>query len=158
MIIDVTGQKFGRLMALEKQGRTKNGNALWLCKCICGSTNVAESYGLRHGVTKSCGCLRRETSRQAIKENKQTAINIGNQNNLQTDTGIPFSSVSLSKRNHSGVTGVIYLADTDNWQARMMIKGRYVLLKSFETFQEAVNARKSIEKQYFGSKLQPKSN
>lgn len=155
MTIDITGQKFGRLVAIERHGRAKNGNALWLCQCCCGNTTIVESYGLRHGTTRSCGCLRSETSSQAIKTNKKTAINIGNKDNLRTANGVPVSSVSLSKRNHSGVTGVTYLVDTDSWQARMMVKGRYVLLKSFATFQEAVTARKIVEQQYFGSNLQP---
>jgi hypothetical protein len=157
MAIDITGQRFGRLVAIERQGRAKNGNALWLCQCSCGNMTVVESYGLRHGSTKSCGCLRSEMSSKAIKTNKKTAINIGNEKNLRTASGVPVSSVALSSRNQSGVTGVTYLCNTDNWQARMMVNGRYVLLKSLDTFQEAVEARKAAEKKYFGSKITVKT-
>lgn len=31
--IDLTGMKFGRLTVIERAGRTKQGNALWKCKC-----------------------------------------------------------------------------------------------------------------------------
>jgi len=153
MLIDITGKTFGRLIVIERHGRAKNGNALWLCKCSCGNTSVADSYGLRHGVTKSCGCLRSEIASYIIKTNKKTAVNIGNKTNLKTANGVPIASVSLSKRNQTGVTGVTYLCRSGSWQARMMVKGSYVLLKSFATFQEAVEARRTTEKQYYGSKF-----
>lgn len=39
-IKDLTGQKFGRLTAIEFRGTNKSGNALWLCKCDCGNETV----------------------------------------------------------------------------------------------------------------------
>ena len=33
--IDLTGMKFGRLTVIERAGKTKQGNALWKCKCDC---------------------------------------------------------------------------------------------------------------------------
>ena len=59
-LIDLTNQRFGRLVVIE---RTEIGNAKrpkWLCKCDCGSYKVVSSAHLRHGDTRSCGCLRRE--------------------------------------------------------------------------------------------------
>lgn len=55
--IDITGQKFGRLTAIEHAGRNKNRNTLWLCKCECGNECKVEAYRLRNGHTKSCGCI-----------------------------------------------------------------------------------------------------
>lgn len=54
---DLTGQKFGRLTALERVGRTKHGDLLWRCKCDCGNEHVTSSDHLKSGCTKSCGCL-----------------------------------------------------------------------------------------------------
>lgn len=34
---DLTGQRFGRLVALEVFGKNKYGNIVWLCKCECGN-------------------------------------------------------------------------------------------------------------------------
>jgi len=60
-IKDLTGQKFGRLLVIKKvkniQGR---GEANWLCKCDCGKMAEVIGASLRHGLTKSCDCLRRE--------------------------------------------------------------------------------------------------
>jgi len=53
---DITGQKFGRLTALRRLGRDKNGYALWECKCDCGNIVSVTGNRLRTGNTKSCGC------------------------------------------------------------------------------------------------------
>lgn len=51
---DLRGKKFGRLEPMEYV------NSKWLCKCSCGNEKKVNSYDLRSGNTKSCGCLRRE--------------------------------------------------------------------------------------------------
>lgn len=58
--IDLSGFKFGRLLAIEIH-HFKNG-AYWKCKCDCGKTAIVSTGELRRGGIKSCGCLRRETS------------------------------------------------------------------------------------------------
>lgn len=54
---DLTGQRYGKLIALRKIGTTKHRHALWLCKCDCGNEKVANSLLLQQGKIKSCGCL-----------------------------------------------------------------------------------------------------
>lgn len=58
-VIDLTGQRFGRLVAerLYKGARNTNG-AVWICECDCGMEVAVPSSRLRLGKTKSCGCLR----------------------------------------------------------------------------------------------------
>ena len=34
---DISGMRFGRLTAIEIVGKDKRKNALWKCKCDCGS-------------------------------------------------------------------------------------------------------------------------
>lgn len=53
--IDITGQKFGHLTALEYDKQQHK----WLCQCDCeNNTRVyVDSWNLRSGLTKSCGCL-----------------------------------------------------------------------------------------------------
>lgn len=57
--VDLTGQKFGRLTVLYRSG-TRNGSALWHCKCDCGKEVDVKSSSLRSGATKSCGCYTKE--------------------------------------------------------------------------------------------------
>lgn len=64
-MIDLTGQKYGRLRVLrfdhfKYQGKHKT--AFWFCQCDCGNTALVPSASLRKGATRSCGCLRREIS------------------------------------------------------------------------------------------------
>lgn len=59
-IIDLTGQRFERLIVLQRNGSSKRGEALWLCKCNCGDVISVTGYHLREGHTRSCGCLLRE--------------------------------------------------------------------------------------------------
>lgn len=58
--VDRAGQRFGRLLVLERAGSDKFGNALWKCACDCGGDIVTEGNRLRLGKTQSCGCLHRE--------------------------------------------------------------------------------------------------
>jgi hypothetical protein len=58
---DLTGQRFGRLIVIEKAGQNKNRNTLWKCLCDCGNETIVVSTSLTNGDTQSCDCLRRES-------------------------------------------------------------------------------------------------
>lgn len=61
---NLVGQRFGRLRVKERSENDKHGNPRWLCKCDCENEKVAIGHNLKRGLTKSCGCLRKETIRQ----------------------------------------------------------------------------------------------
>jgi hypothetical protein len=52
--IDVTGQRFGRLVVTSIYCKGKTSK--WVCQCDCGKTTIVSSQNLRNGHTKSCGC------------------------------------------------------------------------------------------------------
>lgn len=56
---DLTGKRFGRLVVLER-AESVNGRTMWKCKCDCGVECVKESYSLKIGDTRSCGCLHKD--------------------------------------------------------------------------------------------------
>ena len=56
--LNLTGKRFGKLVAIKTAGKTKNGAYLWKCKCDCGNEIIANVGNLKNGHTKSCGCLR----------------------------------------------------------------------------------------------------
>lgn len=64
--IDLTGQRFGTLVAIETKGKTKLGSYKWLCKCDCGNFKIIDGSSLRTGNTKSCGCATSEYKIKAI--------------------------------------------------------------------------------------------
>lgn len=52
--IDLTGQRFGRLIVLERGENSNDGNAKWICGCDCGSKRITVfARHLRSGHTKS---------------------------------------------------------------------------------------------------------
>lgn len=61
--IDLTGQKFNRL-SVVRFSHVKKGHYYWECICECGANATVESYKLKTGKTKSCGCLNRELTTQ----------------------------------------------------------------------------------------------
>lgn len=60
-LIDLTGQRFGRLVVLRKDNEriTKCGS-YWICQCDCGKIKSVKSSSLRRGEIVSCGCYRME--------------------------------------------------------------------------------------------------
>lgn len=56
--IDITGQKFGKLTALESTESIKWGGRLWKCQCECGNIHYVEFSNLKNGRVQSCGCLK----------------------------------------------------------------------------------------------------
>ena len=57
------GDVFGRLTVIRKLP-SKNNTSLWECLCQCGGKAKVSGSGLNSGSTKSCGCLRRESTSQ----------------------------------------------------------------------------------------------
>lgn len=53
-------QKFGRLTAVAFAGRGVRGQAIWSFKCDCGNEHKTVAASVIGGLTRSCGCLRRE--------------------------------------------------------------------------------------------------
>lgn len=53
--IDLTGQRFGKLLVLSPAPNV-NGRTAWLCRCDCGTNAVKITKYLRNGDTTSCGC------------------------------------------------------------------------------------------------------
>lgn len=49
-----SGQRFGRLVVIEKVGHT---GQLWLFKCDCGKLKATIKSRVTTGLTRSCGCL-----------------------------------------------------------------------------------------------------
>ena len=55
-LIDLTGQRFGKLVVIEYAGRNERRESLWRCICDCGNESIVRGDVLRRGTTESCGC------------------------------------------------------------------------------------------------------
>jgi len=56
-LIDLTGKRFGKLVAIEPTEERRGGSVVWKCQCNCGKTSFVSSRNLISGRTKSCGCI-----------------------------------------------------------------------------------------------------
>lgn len=72
-LIDLTGQRVGRLLVIERGESTAGRLSRWVCRCQCGRTKLIHAGSLLRGQSRSCGCLQVELAR---------ASGIGNQNGL----------------------------------------------------------------------------
>lgn len=61
-LIDLTGEKFGRLRVLCRDlSVTKEKRvSMWLCVCDCGELRSIRRHSLTSGITKSCGCFQKD--------------------------------------------------------------------------------------------------
>lgn len=57
--IDMTGERYGRLVALYKAD-PKAGRTCWVFRCDCGVEKAIDAAHVRYGRIKSCGCLASE--------------------------------------------------------------------------------------------------
>ena len=61
-MIDLVGKTFTRLKVVARAESSPAGSARWRCTCECGAEVVVSGTNLRKGLTKSCGCLRRQNA------------------------------------------------------------------------------------------------
>lgn len=78
-----------------------------------------------------------------VNDNRKSNLRVVNkwQNNVNQ---------SIRKDNVSGVKGVEYSNSKHTWIARIQKQGKRYYLGNFDTFEDAVKARKDAEKEYFG--------
>lgn len=61
-VIEISGQRFGRLTVLRRAPGFPRWKGKWLCRCECGGEKIARAPHLRAGRTASCGCIRKEVA------------------------------------------------------------------------------------------------
>lgn len=74
--IDVTGKRFGYLVATERLARYKGYDTYYKCKCDCGKEVVVRGANLTTGHSKSCGCQSRNMTNIANTKHKMTKSQI----------------------------------------------------------------------------------
>lgn len=67
---DLTGERFGRLVAIETVGKGRQGHYIWRCRCDCGNEICVPGTYITQGDTRSCGCLHTE---MLVQHNKSHA-------------------------------------------------------------------------------------
>ena len=140
---DLTGQRFGRLTALGSADKTVGPPGKWRCRCDCGQEIICSRENLHSGATKSCGCLREEVRR----ENMKKAIHFVDGTCVER-----IASRKNCANNTTGHRGV-YRRQNNRWRAAIGFKGKVYNLGTYESFQDAVNARLEAEKNLYDAFL-----
>ena len=83
-LIDLTGQRFGRLVVIERgedyvretyrpymRKPEVKRETTWRCRCDCGGEATVMRFNLTSGATRSCGCLRRERMREMARKKRE---------------------------------------------------------------------------------------
>lgn len=134
-MIDITGRRFGRLTALYPiEKRDGRGSVFWHCRCDCGNETDVMEGGLVYGNYRSCGCLRKELRKD-----------IHNKLHLIDGTCVEWLNSRKSRRdNTSGFRGV-YKGKNRNYCAQIGFKRHKYYIGTYDTFEEAVQARLDAE-------------
>lgn len=219
-LIDLTGQRFGRLTVIKRAQNAKDGKTQWLCRCDCGKETIVRAAPLRRGDSKSCGCgmgiknsgfkpsyLRRTHSNRlyniwsGMKYRCETpscpgyplyggrgiriceewngpdgfehfanwSIQNGYDNGLEIDRidndgdyapencrWVTHEMNAQNRRKHSkmGADGITFRPSRTGvggkWRASISVNNKHTSLGTFDTYEEALEARKKAEKEYWG--------
>ena len=132
--IDITGQKFGRLTAIEPTSKRKQRCVVWKCKCDCGNNVLVSTGYLLNKQVQSCGCLRKETG---FKNGRQLAqINIDENVILGTNI-LLIAKEEPNKNNKTGYKGVCLEKSSGRYVAQIQFRNKNYKLGRFGTAEEA---------------------
>ncbi len=142
-IIDLTGQHFGRLTALEPTDRRdRRGNVYWRCRCECGNEIEATEYGLVSGNRKSCGCMKKENQDKIVDRLHRvdgTCIEFLEKRKYRSD-------------NKSGFRGVFQMPN-GRYRVSIGFCGKRIYLGTYPDYDSAVHVRLDAEERIYGEYL-----
>lgn len=75
-IKDISGQRFGSLIAVSYSHLNKHKRAVWSVVCDCGSNHLADSNTLKRGLVTTCGCRGLNFTRRSVPLSERLASNI----------------------------------------------------------------------------------
>lgn len=147
---DITGQRFGRLVALERTDQ-KSGNVyIYKCHCDCGKICYVSGAHLRSGDTVSCGCyasdIHQKSFSTAKKERKKSYV-------YGTDIA-QISNMRTPRNNTSGYRGVNWDNSVKTWKAYIVFQGKRYYLGSSRDIEVAISYRKAAEKEIYRNFLE----
>ena len=64
---DITGQRYGRLIAEKFLYSNHNKQAVWQCRCDCGNLTTATTNALNFDKKISCGCIKSKGEQKIIE-------------------------------------------------------------------------------------------
>lgn len=110
IFIDLTNQKFGRLIVLKPRLQKDNrGRTYWICKCKCGNITSIRSDHLQNGAIQSCNCITKEGNNKKHKMSHTKFYSMWN--NMKQRC----SNINNLKYKNYGGRGIIYDSKWENF-------------------------------------------
>lgn len=148
---DLTGQRRGRLMVLERSDRYGDrGNRrtrLWKCRCDCGAITYKATDVLTNPQVSMC---QECAATYAITRAREKA---GFEDGTQISR---IRDVKPNSSNASGMRGVYLDPKTGRYRARLKFQGKIYNLGSYTCLEDAVKARRQGEEEIYGTYLAEK--
>lgn len=145
---DLTGNTYGRLTVLrlsDKRGsRGKRTTPLWECRCECGAITYKSTDTLTNPEQSMCADC---AAKYAMEQARKSAGFVG---------GTQLSKIrnmNAPSTNSSGCRGVYFDKRSNKWRARLKFQGKAMNFGSYEKYEDAVEARRKAEEEYFGTFL-----
>src|SRR4029077_10857912 len=69
---NIVGKQFHRWTVIGFSHISKTGTYFWFCRCKCGDEKLIAAQILKNGQSKSCGCLRKEITRNRSSTHKMS--------------------------------------------------------------------------------------
>lgn len=135
---DISGQRFGRLVALHPSRRyDKSGSVIWRCQCDCGNEVDVPYNSLMYTNQKSCGCQKKEHDqklRTFLTHVAGTSVDMLKSKRIPTD-------------NTTGYKGVYLIRG--KYVAKIVFQKKQYFLGTYEKIEDAAEARKEAEEVLF---------
>lgn len=71
--LNLLGERFGRLVVVERGPLNRHRKATWRCQCDCGRETVSVAGNLRSGRSTSCGCRTKERTSEVSSTHGMSA-------------------------------------------------------------------------------------
>jgi len=138
---DIAGQRFARLVALERTDKIKFNSTVWRFRCDCGNVIEARLSQVTDKHKFSCGCL-------DLENKKKQAILMQKNCHRENGTNVALlKSDAVYRSNSSGYRGVAWHKHIKKYVARINFKGKSYSLGYFDDpgkASEAYEAAKSV--------------
>lgn len=136
--VDVTGKRFGRLVAQFPSRRyDDSGSVIWHCKCDCGNEIDVSYNTLAYTNQKSCGCRKKEHDQELrtfLTHVAGTSIDA-------------LKSKKVPKDNTTGYKGVYLIRG--KYVAKIVFQKKQYFLGTYDNIEDAAEARREAEEVLF---------
>ena len=166
-VIDLTGQKFGKLTVIQRVPNKNGGTARWLCQCECGNLTEIDGTKLRRNEIQSCGCLLKKKIIKYNKDNKlinlagqkfgkltviQRANNIGQQPAwlCQCECGNQVVVMGSNLRKDNGTQSCGCLCSKGELKIITLLKQNNINFKTQIKFKDCISNKNALLKFDFG--------